>query len=223
MNEAMKREMERRNESAAWHHARMKEECQTLTEEQHDVLSWLCEIRHDLHSEDREKIWDNNSSVLDPFFNGCSACEVNGHLEEVGLKPIDIDSDFFMDLPNSTDYEYMLSDEEREEWESKAEKFNEKHPDSMFHSGLSLWKEESGEYIKFCDMLEDLNKSIEDYLRKIDEVHHTQYAPSGKYRNADISGNKEVTIPFHSIVSEADKKKLDPVDPPAKKDKDISL
>lgn len=222
MNKAMKREMERREEAAGRHHARMKEECQTLTEDQHDALSWLCGIRHDLHSEDRDRIWYNNSSVLDPFDNGCSS-EVNGHLEEVGLKPIDIDSDFFMNLPNSTDYEYMISDEEREEWESKAEKFNEENPKLPCHSGSSLWKEESGEYIIFCDMLEDLNNKIEDYLREIDEVHHTQYAPSGKYRNADISGNKEVTIPFNSIVSEADKRKPEPVVPPAKKDTDISL
>ena len=115
MNEAMKREMERRNESAAWHHARMKEECQTLTEEQHDVLSWLCEIRHDLHSENRDSIWSNNSSVLEPFDNSSEYPEVNKRLEEVGLNPIDIDSHFFINLPNSTDYEYILSDEERAE------------------------------------------------------------------------------------------------------------
>lgn len=223
MNGAMKREMERREEAAGRHHARMKEECQTLTEEQHDVLSWLCGIRHDLHSEDRDKIWFNISSVLEPFDDSYSYPEVNERLEEVGLKPIDIDSDFFMDLPNSTDYENMIPDEEREGWESKAEKFNEENPKLPFHSGLSLWQEESGEYTKFCDMLADLNEKIEDYLREIDEVHHTQYAPSGKYRNADISGNKEAAISFGSIVSEAGKKKLEPAAPPVKKDKNISL
>ena len=71
-------------------------------------------------------------------------------------------------------------DEEKEEWEEKADKFNDENPKAFFpHSGYTLWKEESWEYDTFLKICEKQNDIIEKYLREIDEKYGTEYCLTG--------------------------------------------
>lgn len=150
-------------------------EIETLTEEQHEALAEVCRIRHTFHCE----MYD--------YFDGEAPTEgweifekINDLLSDAGLKTIDF-TDYDM-LPCVNDYYYVISDEERDGWEAKADKFNSKRQGGLMHNGLSLWKEESGEYDTFCDGIEELHNQIENYLYAIDREHGTSYAPSGATR-----------------------------------------
>lgn len=147
----------------------------TLTAKQHEALEELCRIRHDFHCE----MYD--------YFNSEAPTEgweifekINDLLSDAGLKTIDF-TDYDM-LPCVNDYYYVISDEERYGWEAKADKFNSKRQGGLMHTGFSLWKEESGEYARFCDGVEKLHNQIENYLYKIDREHGTSYAPTGATR-----------------------------------------
>ena len=41
---------------------------------------------------------------------------------------------------------------------------------------------EDENYEKFCDIMEEINTKIEEFLRKIDNNHGTNYAPTGAHR-----------------------------------------
>lgn len=155
-------------------------EIKTLTEEQHDVLSWLCTIRHEFHMK-KEEIWLDNSNIINMFDDGCSEeCEINRKLKEVGLTTIDFEFSI-CNFPTVSDFE-CLSDKEKSMWEDKAEQYNKENPDGWYHSALTVWKEESWEYEDCIDILENLNNKIEKYLKEIDEKHGTDYCPSGYTR-----------------------------------------
>ena len=154
-------------------------EIKSLTSEQHNVLEWLCKIRHEIHCS-TESIWYGNSNSLKSFDNSSSECEVIIRLKEVGLKDFKLNFDY-VGLPTEADFE-CLSENEQLEWEEKADNYNNEHPNGMGHSSLSLWREESWEYQEFVECLEDLNTQIEYYLKEIDEEYGTNYCPSGHSR-----------------------------------------
>lgn len=164
-----------------WAAKRMKEnaEIETLTEEQHEVLEWLCTIRHELHTS-KDSVWNNNSDALKPFDNSCGDYEVNQRLKRVGLKPIELQFDY-ISCPTVSDFD-CLSRDEQDEWQEKADRYNNEHPNSMGHSSISLWQEESWEYRDFLEDIERINDNIEKYLKEIDEMHGTNYCPSGYTR-----------------------------------------
>lgn len=152
---------------------------ETLTEEQHNVLYWLCSIRHELHVK-RDDVFHNNSNALAPFDNSCGECEVNSRLKTAGLKPIDLQFEY-VDCPIVSDFDCLSSDEQ-EEWEEKAEQCNAENPTGMWHNAISMWIQESWEYKEFMQKTEELNDKIEEYLKEIDEKHGTDYCPSGYTR-----------------------------------------
>ena len=175
-----KQAYEGKREWAARRAAGNRENCSTLTEEQHDVLEWICTIRHDMHTS-KESIWDGNLEALRPFDNSCGIPEIESRIKEAGLPEFCMGFDY-VELVTADDYHNVISDSERDKWEEKAEEYNSSHPDGMWHCGASMWKEESGEYEKFLNDLEFLNESIEKYLKTIDEKHGTNYAPTGYTR-----------------------------------------
>lgn len=154
-------------------------EIETLTAEQHEVLEWLCTVRHELHI-NTDSVWDENSDALKPFDNSYGECEVNQRLKEVGLKPIELQFDY-LSCPTVSDFDCLSSDEQAE-WEEKADQYNEEHPDGWYHSRISLWKEESWEYEDFKKDMERINTNVENYLKEIDDTHGTSYCPSGYTR-----------------------------------------
>ena len=120
----------------------------TLSEEQHDALAWLCMIRHDMHvskdsfflseSADHEKYW------------GYVEREISDRLRSVNLPSFDFRFD---EADYITDYTYEVD-------------------------GLDY----ESAYLQTMEYIEGFNRYIESYLRDIDSMHGTQYAPTGYSR-----------------------------------------
>lgn len=158
----------------------------TLTEEQHLMLANLAALRHKFHC-DYDALWNDEHPDNREMWEALSPDSeenISQRLEKAGLPKLKL---FFVPtVPTSEDWYYNLSDEEKEEWEEKAEAFNEENPNASFvHDGYSLWMEEGEEYEDFFEVCEKQNKEIEKYLEKIDKEHGTQYAPTGYARLAD--------------------------------------
>lgn len=167
--EAKRRYVERKN--------RENEEIKSLTPEQHDAIQELCAKRHEFHCS-TESMWNRNAADLLNDFSDCNDYNMSYELKEVGLPELKLL--ISCDMPGEEDYYELLSDEEKEEWEEKADKFNEENPNAFFpHSGYTLWKEESWEYDTFLKICEKQNDIIEKYLREIDEKYGTEYCPTG--------------------------------------------
>lgn len=157
---------------------------ETLTESQHEVLQWLCAMRHEIHTNSEDMFYCErcNYSMLWALLDDDNNESLNARLAEESLPPIDF-SLVETNLPNDSDYIYALSEEDREEWENKAEEINETHPNGAYvHNGYSLWIEEGEEYRIFVDEIEKINSTIENYLREIDSNYGTNYCPSGSQR-----------------------------------------
>lgn len=137
----------------------------TLTEEQHSALSALARIRHEIHT-NYIRSFEHNSDVEKYIDDESSSC-VNILLKDAHLDPIDFNVSI-EDIPSDYDYFEFLSKDERNEWDEKG--------------GYSAWKEESGIFNDFCNIWENINDKIETYLREIDKIHGTNYAPSGMAR-----------------------------------------
>lgn len=146
----------------------------TLTAKQHEALEEVCRIRHDFHCEMYDYFTMEAPEGWEIFER------INDSLYDAGLETIDfIDYD---ELPCAEDYFSVVPTKEKEDWEAKADRFNSKKQGGLMHTGFSLWKEESGEYARFCDGVEMLHNQIENYLYKIDREHGTSYAPTGATR-----------------------------------------
>lgn len=149
----------------------------TLSEEQHYALQSLAALRHDFHCS-IEGMWTGNDAELYNQFSPDYTDNINTELESAGLPKLRLVMTY--DLPVADDYYNVLSEEERDEWERKADEFNEENPKAFFsHNGFSLWVEDSWEYNHFCNWCEKQNNIIEKYLAEIDEEHDTSYCPTG--------------------------------------------
>lgn len=167
--EAKQRYVERKN--------KQNEQVKSLTPEQHEAIQELCAKRHEFHCS-TDSMWSRNDADLLAVFGDYNDENINAVLKEAGLPELKLV--ISCDMPDEDDYFMVLSDEEKEEWEERAEKFNEENPKAFFsHTGYSLWKEESGEYDYFCEICEKQNDIIEQYLAEIDKKHGTEYCPSG--------------------------------------------
>lgn len=155
---------EQKNEYAA---KRMEENAKikTLTEDQHKALAMLCKIRHFVHSTERMSLFNSESNDALQMTKYLMRIYDGDLLEVVGLPCLNtID---FMCLPESQDWYDLLTEEERKE----------------FDGDYQIWLEQGDEYYDFCDMIEEFNRDIENYLRAIDEIHGTKYCPTGMSRN----------------------------------------
>jgi len=150
-------EYERRNEAAA---QRMEKNAEntSLSEEQHEVLAELCSIRHKMHCHPNG-FWISESCDYRIFFNYIDS-EINELLRNAGLPAIKFPD--ATNCPSDADWDMELnqSDYSDDEWEDMM--------DDAHHEALNF--------------AEKINTIIEDYLKKIDEKHGTNYAPTGALR-----------------------------------------
>lgn len=156
---------------------RKNAEVEGLTEEQHEALEWLARWRHEVHCE-HDTIWEVNedSEMADILYGDA----IEDELSKAGLPPIKLPD--ITDSPTSQDYYEVLTDNERDEWERRAEDETRKAEAKGLrrnYGGYEIWLEESGDYEYAMDMLEHWNDVIEEYLRNIDKKYGTQYAPTG--------------------------------------------
>lgn len=140
-----------------WVARRMAEnrEIDTLTEEQHEVIEWLCSVRHDVHC-NQEDFFIGESSNCDKYWgyieDGCGG-EINKKLSDVGLDKVDWSFNPEMYDTDSICYELGYSEEEIEEARESC-----------------------------MEMASKFNNDIEKYLTNIDKQHGTSYCPSGATR-----------------------------------------
>lgn len=146
---------------------RENEQITTLTEEQHDVIQWLCEVRHDIHTS-WGGMFNAESADFDKWELLSGDNSINNRLTEVDLPEIEFGINF--DLITSTaDWDYILN---TDDYEARAEEQN--------MTGFQLWYEEA--YADFCKDMNKVNEAIEKYLADIDKQHGTRYCPSGRQR-----------------------------------------
>ncbi|MFA6569919.1 MAG: hypothetical protein WCT77_01645 [Bacteroidota bacterium] len=136
----------------------------TLTEEQHDAISSLCSVRHDLHSSQDSVIRSDSDGKKKKLI------KVNIELQESGLNPMSF-------VPTETsDYIDIDSIDELYEMEEVPEDEKEKQD----------WYDDN--YYRISNELENLNTKIENYLGEIDEKYGTSYNPTGLSRIMEDGG-----------------------------------
>lgn len=137
-----------------------------LTEEQTDIIETITRLRHELHSEDVETIFNDQVEYPDSYkyFFDDTAEEnyVNTQLKKVGLPELK--------LPSwGTHFT---------EWD-----FDEEVKERGIEEYSKEWEELRSEYLS--NLTEDLDKAnttIENWLGEIDEKYGTQYKPTGMSR-----------------------------------------
>lgn len=141
-----------RRERNFWNLMRENAKIETLTEEQHDALSDLANLRHQLHT--NRGLLFNDEAPNDNLWK--SYDHINEKLTACNLPTIDL-PDYTEDFVTTMDYE-------------------------IDNEGLSYseWHEKYLE--KFYDDMEEVNDKIKAYLRAIDEKYGTKYAPRGATR-----------------------------------------
>ena len=130
-------------------------EIETLTEEQHDALSWLCSVRHELHS-NKDSFFISESSDSGKLYDYIDF-EINQKLSECELPKINWSVPAFQ-ITTDTDFYYNIPE-------------SEQNDDKYFELKSECYEQ-----------LEEINKDIEKYLRKVDEEHKTNYCPTGASR-----------------------------------------
>ena len=126
---------------------------ETLTDDQHEVLAWLCSVRHEMHTNPEHFFyseWTKFGYFWDLISNEEGFSEINTRLLSVGLDPID----FSFVSPDDASFDFLCDSEEE------------------YEDGLA----------QTYEMVDKINKTIEDYLVGIDKKHGTSYCPSGLAR-----------------------------------------
>ncbi len=130
-----------------------------MTEEQAGLISDLCRLRHELHT--------NMDAVTrsDDLRIKAQLVVANAAIKESGLTPVPCIPTGDGDYIDIDDIDELL---EIEDWpESGTDEWQEK------------WNEE---YSRIYDELEQLNSDIEKYLAEIDRQYGTAWCPSGALR-----------------------------------------
>ena len=142
-----------RREINFWNLMRENAEIETLTEEQHDTLAQLANLRHRLHV-NTENLFNIEAPGHEQLWHEYAL--INETLTACNLPTIDL-PDYIEDFVTSFDYDIDDEGLSYSEW----------------------WKK----YLeKFYDDMEEVNDKIEAYLRAIDEKNSTKYAPTGVAR-----------------------------------------
>jgi len=148
----MEKEEYERREMAAQRRMKEQKEITTLSEEQHDLISEICAIRHKLHVFGKKYYYLENgdNDTFSDFFEN-----INFRLIELDLPPIEgiprID-----EFPNDCDrYNGVIDNTDEDEEEN---------------------------YNEFLSMMDDVNNNVEEWLHHIDRIYDTSYAPTGAYR-----------------------------------------
>ena len=131
-----------------------------------------------MHCMSEQAVFNRESADFVEFRNLFEeALNLIDDLNLIPFSTIDID-----EMPDSSDYDYCLDDEEREEWEQKAEAATKARKGVLKHTGFSFWIENSAEFTNFCKMKEQLNIDFENWLKAIDNKYKTNYCPTGATR-----------------------------------------
>jgi len=136
-------------------------EVESLSLEQHDALSWLCTIRHEIHG--NKEAFFHEESRFHLMFWGYIETDINEKLAEAGLPKIKFEYDVIDDY--NTDG--LVLEELRGEGIEDDDEIDLRIADAMF---------------KIVFLAESFNGTIESYLREIDDEHGTNYCPAGKQR-----------------------------------------
>jgi len=128
---------------------------ETLTEEQHNALAWLCAVRHEMHT--NKKAFFNSENANNSKFYEYIDTRINEVLSGCELPCISWTISTF-DIVSDIDYYELLDADEQ--------------TDDKYDELLS----------ECYDQVEQINKDIENYLRKIDKQHKTNYCPTGATR-----------------------------------------
>lgn len=128
-------------------------EVETLTEEQHAALAALAHLRHELHT-NWDVLFNDEAGGNKSLWKRYS--EIDENMSSCGLEPLGL-PDYTESFTTSMDYEI----------DSEGMDYHE-------------WYEEY--FSVFCDEMEGVNDTIENYLEKIDKEHGTKYAPTGMTR-----------------------------------------
>lgn len=129
-----------------------------MKEEQAELISKLCSIRHNFHCNmDSLTKSSEDNSIFEEIEN------VEDAINESGLPQLNVASVLLdIDDMNGLIYEYGNAVPEHD-----TKEFQDWYDDN---------------YARIYDELEGVNKEIEDYLRVIDENYNTSFAPTGALR-----------------------------------------
>lgn len=143
---------DRRRESF-WDHMEKQKEIRTLTEEKHNILSELAELRHRIHT-----CGDGMYLTESADYGMWEELRyIREKLRLSGLGDIEFNEE---EVPTDNDRYYgIIEDSDEAEKENREE---------------------------YYESISELNEKIEDFLKKIDEKHGTNYAPTGAFRNKDL-------------------------------------
>jgi len=131
-----------------------------MTEEQAELISDLCALRHELHTNmDKVTVSDNDLRIKTRLVR------LNAAIRESGLKPAECMPSDTADYIDIDDIDLLY---ETDEWpESGTREWQDKYDD---------------EYSRIYDELEQLNNDIEKYLAEIDKQYGTSWCPTGALR-----------------------------------------
>lgn len=130
-----------------------------MSEEQAELISKLCAIRHDFHCNmDSLTKSSEDHSTFDEIEN------IEDAINESGLPQLNVAS-MLLDADDMNGLIYEYGDDVPEDHDSQE---------------FQDWYDDN--YSRIHGELEGVNKAIEDYLRVIDKDYHTSFAPTGKLR-----------------------------------------
>lgn len=130
-----------------------------MSEEQAELISKLCAIRHEFHCNmDSLTKSSEDHYIIDEIEN------IEAAINESGLPQLNVAS-FLFDIDDMNGLVYEYGDDVPEDHDSQE---------------FQDWYDDN--YSRIHDELEGVNKAIEDYLRVIDKDYHTSFAPTGALR-----------------------------------------
>lgn len=130
-----------------------------MNEEQAELISKLCSIRHNFHCNmDSLAKSSEDNSIFEEIEN------VEDAINESGLPQLNVAS-MLLDTDDMNGLIYEYGDDVPEDHDSQE---------------FQDWYDDN--YARIYDELEGVNKEIEDYLRVIDENYNTSFAPTGALR-----------------------------------------
>lgn len=149
MAKLTKEQYDRRRENASIRHEENKN-ITILTEEQHEIIAEVCDMRHKIHSSGDE-LYNMQSLFSEEATTWLE--DINSRLVTVGLLKID-NIPRAEDIPSAEDKYCGVIEEDKEE----------------------------ENIVNFYSLMNELNNSIEQWLRSIDKEHGTNYCPTGTHR-----------------------------------------
>jgi hypothetical protein len=154
-----KEQYEYRRESAARRAYDNKTSCDSLTEEQHDLLAEICSMRHEIHC-NQSSLYNTGSGSYSEYWHWLSDAaddgeDINSKLKRAGMKTIEWSTNMEEAECDNDRYDGIIDD---------TDEADEENRDS------------------FYERMESINNDIEAYLRIVDEKHGTDYCPSGFLR-----------------------------------------